>query len=143
MPFPSTVKFRNMQKLENLEADILKRLDRLVRYGPSLLGAKVVVEPVAQQRQSGQRYHVRIELDLPGDTIVVAHTPERRVVLRRSAARSVRKQDEPDQAHTDAGLAVRDAFAAARRRLQDYVRKQRGAVKTHPRRPAPREARTR
>jgi cold shock CspA family protein len=36
-----------------------------------------------------------------------------------------------DHAHEDAFVAVRDAFAAARRRLQDRRRRQRGQVKLH------------
>jgi cold shock CspA family protein len=36
-----------------------------------------------------------------------------------------------DHAHEDAFVAVRDAFAAARRQLQDRHRKDQGVVKTH------------
>jgi cold shock CspA family protein len=35
------------------------------------------------------------------------------------------------QAHEDVYVALRDAFNAARRQLEDYVRKRRGKVKTH------------
>jgi cold shock CspA family protein len=40
-----------------------------------------------------------------------------------------------NHAHEDLGVTIRDAFKAARRRLQDRVRRQRGEVKVHE--PAP------
>ena len=36
-------------------------------------------------------------------------------------------------AHADVYVAIRDAFDAAGRKLQDYVRRQSGAVKVHKR----------
>lgn len=41
------------------------------------------------------------------------------------------KELEVDAPHGDLYVAIRDAFAAARRRLQDYARRQRRAVKVH------------
>jgi cold shock CspA family protein len=51
---------------------------------------------------------VRIDLIVPGDELVVD-----------------RQVDE------DLYVAIRDAFHAARRKLEDYARRQRGAVKVH------------
>jgi hypothetical protein len=42
-----------------------------------------------------------------------------------------RKDAETDPVHRYAGVAVREAFDAARRRLEDFAREQRGDVKTH------------
>ena len=42
-----------------------------------------------------------------------------------------RKQTEIDGVHRYAAVAVREAFDAARRRLEDFAREQRGAVKRH------------
>ena len=52
---------------------------------------------------------VRIDLKVPGGEIAVTH-----------------EHDE------DLQIALRDAFDAARRRLEDYARVQRGDVKHHP-----------
>jgi cold shock CspA family protein len=51
---------------------------------------------------------VGIRLTLPGKELAVEH-----------------------QAQEDLSVAIREAFDAARRQLQDYVRELRGAVKTH------------
>jgi hypothetical protein len=40
-----------------------------------------------------------------------------------------------DHAHEDVYVAIRDAFNAAVRRLEDQARKMRGDVKNHPGRP--------
>ena len=39
--------------------------------------------------------------------------------------------NEPEGAHTDAYVALRDAFEDMRRQLEDYARRQRGDVKRH------------
>ena len=45
---------------------------------------------------------------------------------------SVINRDPKDHhAHEDVYVAIRDAFDAVRRKLQDYARKQRGDVKSH------------
>jgi hypothetical protein len=41
-----------------------------------------------------------------------------------------------DHAHEDVYVAIRDAFDAAARRLEDHARKMRGDVKNHPGRPS-------
>jgi cold shock CspA family protein len=58
-------------------------------------------------------YHVRIDLTVPGDELVVSRDPGK------------------DQAHEDVYVAIRDAFDAARRQLEDHARQQRLQVKTH------------
>jgi len=60
---------------------------------------------------------VRIDLTVPGDELVVD-----------------RQVDE------DLYVAIRDAFHAARRRLEDHAHRQRGAVKVHEAAPHAREA---
>jgi cold shock CspA family protein len=41
------------------------------------------------------------------------------------------KENEVQVPHKDINIVIRDTFAAARRRLQDYARRQRGDVKEH------------
>lgn len=43
----------------------------------------------------------------------------------------IRRDPAEKHAHEDVFVAVRDAFHAARRRLQDQVRRRRGDVKHH------------
>jgi cold shock CspA family protein len=74
-----------------------------VYYG--FLRCHVVVEAPHRRHRTGRRYHVRVRLTVPGEELVVSRDPGR---------------DEP---HEDVYVAIRDSFHAARRRLEDYVRR--------------------
>ena len=67
--------------------------------------------PHRRQRQ-GKLYGVKINLLTPRGRIVVSHEGPR------------------DHANEDVHVAIRDAFDAATRRLEDHVRRRRGDVKT-------------
>ena len=131
MHLPPTITFRRMRATDALEAEIRARLEKLDTYCPSIMAARVLVEQAERHHRDGNRYHIRLDLTVPGEEIVISHEASLRPDARALAARQTRKQDEPDRSHTDAGFAIREAFAAARRRLQDYVRRQRGSVKVH------------
>ncbi len=64
--------------------------------------------PQCDTTGKGGAYKVRIDLTVPGDELVVSR-----------------------QADEDLYVAIRDVFDAARRRLEDYSRRQRGSVKAY------------
>jgi cold shock CspA family protein len=135
MQVPPTITFRRIGPNAALEADIRKRLGRLETYCPSLIGARVLIEPAERHHRVGTRYHVTIDLRVPGEEIAISHDASLRADARALATRKTQKQSEPDPAHKLLGVAIREAFHVARRRLQDYVRRQRGSVKSHALRP--------
>lgn len=93
---------------EALDAEIRERAARLDAYYDRIMRCRVVIEaPVGHHRQGGP-YNVRIDLTVPGAELVVNR-----------------------QADEDLPVAIRDAFDAMRRRLEDYARQQRGATKSH------------
>jgi hypothetical protein len=51
--------------------------------------------------------------------------------MQRSDEQEWEKHLEAKPQHKDIDVAIRDAFKAARRQLQDYARRQRGQVKVH------------
>jgi cold shock CspA family protein len=71
------------------------------------------VEAPHRRHHQGKLYHVAIDLVLPGTELVVNRAPEEH------------------HAHEDVFVALRDAFDAARRKLEDYARRQRANTKTH------------
>jgi cold shock CspA family protein len=131
MKLPPTITFRRMPTIDALDADIRRRLGKLETYCPSLIRARVLIEPAERHHRAGNRFHIRIDLTVPGEEIAIAHEASVRPTARALGVRKARKQDEPDPAHKHLGVAIGDAFAVARRRLQDYVRRQRGSVKQH------------
>jgi ribosome-associated translation inhibitor RaiA/cold shock CspA family protein len=110
---PLQITFRHMDPSPALEARIRQRAEELDRFFERITACRVVVECGNRRHQQGNVFEVHIDLTVPGAEIVVG---------RDSGA---------NHAHEDAHVAVRDAFDAARRRLEDHARDRRGAVKQH------------
>ena len=131
MEIEPTVTFRKIRTPAVLETDIRRRLAKLETLIPEIIGAHVLVELADRHHRDGKRWRVRIEVSVPGERIVVTHDASLRPELRAREVERTRKQDEPDAAgYKYAKVAVREGFEVARRQLQDYVRRRRGAPKT-------------
>jgi cold shock CspA family protein/ribosome-associated translation inhibitor RaiA len=136
MRLPIQITFRNMDSSPAVEARVREEVEKLSEFYDSIMGCRVMVETPHQHRQQGKRFHIRIDLTVPGGEIVVKHEPSLHVSIQRTGTEKRLKEQEIAAPHRDIYVAIRDAFKAARRRLQDYARKQSGAVKQHE--PAPR-----
>jgi cold shock CspA family protein/ribosome-associated translation inhibitor RaiA len=135
MQLPAMITFRGIESTPALEADIRRRIERLETYHSTIMGCRVIVELAQRHHETGNRYHVRIDLTVPGEEIVVAHEASLYATAQDTDLKKSRKQDEPDPARKHVRVAIREAFDITRRRLQDYARRQRGAVKTSLRQP--------
>lgn len=113
MKLPLQVSFRGMEHSEAIEALVRERAARLDRFAQDIMSCRVVVEPAGKHHQHGNLYDVRIDITLPGEEIVITREP------------GAHKE------HRNIQTALRDSFDAARRRLEDFVRRRRLAVKTH------------
>ena len=108
MQTPLQVTFKDIANSPALETRIREKADKLARFYDRIIGCHVVVEMSQCHPQQGKLYNVRIDLKVPGTELV--------------ANRSESK---------DAYVAVRDAFDALSRQLEDYIRQVRGEVKRH------------
>ena len=113
MEFPLDIKFRNMDPSVAVEARIREKAAKLERFHSRIIGCTVVVEAPHRHHHKGKLYSVHIDIRVPGKDLIV----DRAKPL--------------DHAHEDVYVAVRDAFNAAVRRLEDHTRRMRGDVKTH------------
>jgi cold shock CspA family protein/ribosome-associated translation inhibitor RaiA len=113
MDVPLTITFRGMDTSEAAEQQIRNRAQALGRVHGRITACKVVLESSHHRHQKGNIFHVAITITVPGKEIVVNRDPGQH------------------HAHEDAYVAIRDAFDAARRRLEDHVRVQGGAIKAH------------
>jgi len=113
MQFPPEIAFRGFEADEWLKDAVLEEIAKLDDYFGRIIGCRVMVELPHQRHEEGNPYHVRIELSVPG----------RNLVVNRST--TARERERETQM-----TALDDAFAAIRRRLEDYVRELRGDVKT-------------
>lgn len=108
MKIPLQVTFRDIPSSEAVETRIHEKAEKLNRFYDRIMGCRVVVEMTQRHKHQGKLHSVRIDLTVPGAELVANHA-----------------QDE------DVYVAIRDAFTAITRQLEDYVSKQRGDVKAH------------
>lgn len=109
MKVPLRINFRNLPQSDAIEAEIRKRAEKLDHFSGQIMHCEVTVEPVGKHKTQGREYEVRIDLTAPGTEIAINH----------------------DHRDEDVFVAIRDAFDAAIRKLEDYVRVRRGDVKVH------------
>ena len=114
MQVPLQITFRNTEKSEALDAEIRKRVDKLNRHYPGIISCRVVVEAPMLHHQKGGLYKFRIDITLPDGKLEVNREP---------AAQN--------QAHQDPYVALRDAFAAAERKIGQFTSRRQGEVKVH------------
>ena len=113
MELPLQISFRGMDASPAVEAKVRERVDKLARQDPSIVSCRVVVEAPHRHHHQGRLFHVRVDLTVPGAELVVNREPGEH------------------HAHEDVFVAIRDAFDAMRRQVQDHLRVRRGVVKTH------------
>jgi cold shock CspA family protein/ribosome-associated translation inhibitor RaiA len=131
MILPVQITFRNMECSPAVEARIRAEAAKLETYYDPLISCRVMVEIPHRHHQRGNPFHVRLELGVPGEEIVVQREPTLHQTQQVIEAERIEKNGETLAEHKDMYVAIRDTFKAARRRLQDYARRHRGAVKTH------------
>jgi ribosome-associated translation inhibitor RaiA len=113
---PLQITFRGLQQSPAIEARVASEAEKLEDFADRITGCRVSVEAQHRRHHQGTVYHVRILMTLPGAELVVSRDPER------------------NHAHEDVYVAIRDAFDAARRQLQDWVhrRREKTAVDSEP-----------
>jgi ribosomal subunit interface protein len=113
MQLPLQITFRHMDPSPALEARIRKLTARLEKFSAQITRLHVIVEPAAHHQHQGHLHDFHLDITLPDAEI------------------AIRRAHPADQTHEDPYVALRDAFRAARRKLEDYERKRRHDVKTH------------
>jgi ribosomal subunit interface protein len=109
MKTPLQITFRGFEHSDALETHIREKADKLETFFEPIMSCRVVVELPHQHKNQGKLFNVRLDIGVPGSEIVV-------------------NRDE----HEDVYVALRDAFDAARRQLEDYGRRLRRETKAHP-----------
>jgi ribosome-associated translation inhibitor RaiA len=107
MTLPLQITFRNMDPSPALEERIRELASRFDKFSAHIIRCHVVVEPLSHRAHHGTLFGLRIDITLPDEEIAIHRA----------------RPDDP--AHEDPYVALRDAFRAARRKLEDYERKRR------------------
>jgi ribosomal subunit interface protein len=113
MQIPLQITYRNMEPSEAIDTKIREKAGKLEIFAEHITSCRVIVEAPHKHHHKGRIYVVKIDVTLPGEEIVASHSKDK------------------NHAHEDVYVALRDAFDAARRQLEDYVRRHRNKVKSH------------
>ncbi|MFY9608839.1 MAG: HPF/RaiA family ribosome-associated protein [Blastocatellia bacterium] len=130
MILPVQVSFRNTPHSDMIEEMIREEAAHLDQYYNRIMGCRVMVE-VPHRREEGEHHHVRIHLTVPGGEIVVKREPSLHSRQQDVQEEERTKDREIERSHKHLLVPIREAFDTARRKLQDYARRQRADVKTH------------
>jgi ribosomal subunit interface protein len=117
MNVPLQVTFRNMPHSDAIESIIVKKAAALERFNKRITSCRVVVEEEQRRKHQGKVFSVVIDITIPGKEVAISR-----------------------QESDDAYVAVRDAFDAAARVLEEESRVQHRAVKNHETHPSGRVA---
>lgn len=131
MILPLQISFRNLKPSEAVEARVREEMAKLETFYQGIIGCRVIVELPHKHHRQGDRYHVRIDLTVPGAELVVKKEPDLQASLRQVDSEKHSKSSEAQAAHKDVFVVIRDAFKEARRQLQDHARRERGQTKLH------------
>jgi ribosomal subunit interface protein len=109
MDRPLELFFRNVKPSAELKALVGERVERLEHLYQHIIGCRVTIELQNNTHSSGNIPDVHIDIQVPGQTLVVNH--------RHQSA--------------DALTSVHKAFDAAALQLKSYKARKQGEVKTH------------
>jgi ribosome-associated translation inhibitor RaiA len=113
MLLPVQVTFRDMPSSAGLREYIRNRAAKLDSFYERITACRVVVEAFHRHHHHGKRFHVRIDLTVPGGELVVGrNTPDRLT-------------------HEDPYACLDEALDDAQRILQEWSRRRRGDAKHH------------
>lgn len=113
MELPLQITFRGLPHSDAVDANIREKVAKLDRFHSHIMSCRVAVEAEHKHHHQGNQYHIRIDITTPRKELVVS------------------REHHDQQAYEDVYVALRDAFNAARRQLEDYIRVERGKVKVH------------
>jgi ribosome-associated translation inhibitor RaiA len=114
-----------------VEAKIHEEAAKLGDFYDRITSCHVTVEITRRYPTGGTGFQVRVDLTVPGGEILVSREPAYRGDLRRGGIEGGAKGHELPGPNKDAYAALRDAFKDARRQIQEFAQRRRGAVKRH------------
>jgi cold shock CspA family protein/ribosome-associated translation inhibitor RaiA len=114
MQVPLDISFQNSEPSEEIRAEVERQAKRLEKFHGRITSCNVTVIAPQSRHQKGGLYKIDIRVAMPS---------HRDVFVTRS------HEDVPEHEHY--AVAIKDAFGAAQRQIEDVVRDLRGDVKIH------------
>lgn len=102
MQSPLEISFHGVERSEAVEQRVREKFKRIETHFERITHARVVIEAPQRRTPLPKFFHVRIDIGIPGKKPIVVH-----------------HEPDDDRAHTDVMLALRDAFSAAQRQVDE------------------------
>lgn len=99
MQLPVQVTFRHVRHSDAVEAEVREKAAKISTFFPKLTSCRVVIDEEGIHKHHARRFDVRVEFHVPGHALSITHG-----------------------ANADPMVAVREAFAAASRKLEEEHR---------------------
>jgi len=128
MLLPVQITFRNIEDHAGLDDYVQKEAAKLERFYSRISSCRVIVER-PQRAASSKLFHVRIDLGVPDEELVVKHIPSLHGTLQDMQTQKSRREARSVLGHRNPKRAIHEAFQDMGRQLQDYARRQEGAIK--------------
>src|SRR3954452_6164881 len=110
MELPLQITFHRLQRSDAISGHVRQRARKLEKFFDRILFCRVAIEVPHHRHVKGNHYRVRVEVAVPGQQLVVTRGPD------------------DHNAYSDVYVAIRDAFDAMRRQLEDYTERLREKV---------------
>lgn len=107
MSIPAEITVRGFDRTPAIEDRINTKIEKLSQYFDRIESVKVVAEIPQNHKHNGKLYGVKVDVLVPGETLVA------------------------DKTNEDLYVAIRDTFDAMVKQVKKYSAKQRGDVKVH------------
>lgn len=101
MTFNLSIMFRGMDPSGSAEAEVRRRAGELDEFSDRITSCRVTLGAPHRRRHQGKLYEVHIDIAVPGRHVLVT------------------RGHDANHQHENLYVAIRHAFDAARRRLQD------------------------
>lgn len=111
MKIPIQITFHDLPHSDDIELRVTEAAQKLDHVFSEITSCRVVVDLVNRRHKKGNLYTIRIDVSVPGSELYVGREPGDR------------------NAHGDVFVAIRDAFNAMERQLQEYAKTRRGEAK--------------
>lgn len=107
MQVPLELSTRLIELSPTLEAELRRRAAKLEKFYDRITSCRIAVErPTGNHHNGGGPYRVRLDITVPGSELIA------------------------DKEAEDLNAAIRDAFQAAERQVEELARRRRGEIKT-------------
>ena len=109
MQIPLQITYRGMSSSPSVDALIIERTNKLERFSDRIVRCHVIVDVPHRHHRQGRHFSVHVDVTTPLGSIVVTRDPS------------------SDAEPRDLAVAVREAFDAAARQLEEETRRQRAS----------------